>query len=235
MKLINFIENNINLLSDIELDNKYIISIVGDARKGKSTFLNLIINYLTNENKEYFKMDDGLSHCTLGIDYYQYGEYLFLDCQGLNYQNSSNDPKLLLLIYSISNIIIYNDKNVINNNVFTTLQPMAMFLNTFKSSINNSIILYFRVSDYDLDGNPKSLLDNILIEQNDQFNNVRESIKKLFSSIEINTTDIIDRTDKIHFKNRDFNKILELNGFNSIIKEIFQIVKNQTKKNLNLK
>jgi ABC-type thiamine transport system ATPase subunit len=69
MKLINFVENNINILSDIDLDNKYIISIVGDARKGKSTFLNLIINYLTKENKEYFKMDDGLSHCTLGIDY----------------------------------------------------------------------------------------------------------------------------------------------------------------------
>jgi hypothetical protein len=235
MKLINFVENNINILSDIDLDNKYIISIVGDARKGKSTFLNLIINYLTRENKEYFKMDDGLSHCTLGIDYYIHNEYLFLDCQGLNFLDSSNDPKLLLLIYSISNIIIYNDKNVINNNVFTTLQPMAMFLNTFKSSINNSIILYFRVSDYDLDGNPKSLLDNILIEQDDQFNNVRESIKKLFSSIEINITEPIDKKDRINFKNRDFSKILEIDGFGNIISEIYNIVNNQTRKNLNLK
>lgn len=232
MKLIEFVDNNLNLSSKLDIKNKYIISIVGDARKGKSTFLNLIINYLTKENKEYFKIDDGLSHCTLGVDYYEIDDYLFLDCQGLNYQDSSNDPKLLLFIYSISNIIIYNDKNVINNNVFTTLQPMAMFLNTFKNF--NASILYFRISDYELEGNPYKLLDNILINQKDQFDNVRESIKKLFSSIEINITEPLDRSEKSLFKKRDFNKILEITNFNNIIKEIYSLINSQTKKKIDI-
>ena len=232
MKLIEFVENNLKLVNDIKIENKYVISIVGDARKGKSTFLNLIINNLSKENKEYFKMDDGLSHCTLGIDYYQMDDYLFLDCQGLNYQDSSNDPKLLLFIYSISNIIIYNDKNVINNNVFTTLQPMAMFLNTFKNY--NASILYFRISDYELEGNPNKLLDNILVNQKDQFDNVRESIKKLFSSIEINITEPLDRTEKVLLKKRDFTKLLEINNFDKIIREIYSLINSQSKKNIDI-
>ena len=66
------IENNLLVLTDlIEINNSIVISIVGDARKGKSTFLNLMINYITKEDKKYFNTSSDIKHCTIGIDYLQ--------------------------------------------------------------------------------------------------------------------------------------------------------------------
>jgi hypothetical protein len=109
---------------------------------------------------------------------------------------------------------------------------MAMFLNTFKNY--NASILYFRISDYELEGNPNKLLDNILVNQKDQFDNVRESIKKLFSSIEINITEPLDRTEKVLLKKRDFTKLLEINNFDKIIREIYSLINSQSKKNIDI-
>ena len=56
-KLISLNESNELVLDNIkEIRDSYVISIIGDARKGKSTFLNCMINYLTRKNKEYFKV-----------------------------------------------------------------------------------------------------------------------------------------------------------------------------------
>jgi len=72
---------------------------------------------------------------------------------------------------------------------------MAMFINIF-NSIDDKPILYFRIADYELDGDPVELLNNLFEKRNDQFDNVRESIQKLFTIITIYTTDTIKKTEK---------------------------------------
>jgi hypothetical protein len=235
LKLITLNDNILELNNLKNINNSYVITICGDARKGKSTFLNLIINYLTKENKEYFKISSSITHCTIGIDYYTLElnnkKYIFIDCQGLNFENSSNDVKLLLFLYTISNIFIYNDKNIINNNIFSTLQPMAMFINIF-NSIDNKPILYFRIADYELDGDPVVLLNNLFEKRNDQYDNVRESIQKLFTIITIYTTDPITTVEKIYIKDKNYN--LLINNFLVIIDNLFELIHNQICKNINL-
>lgn len=237
------IDNNMLILNDlINIDDSYVISIVGDARKGKSTFLNLMINYLTKQNNKYFNTSSTINHCTLGIDYLQLTfenkNYIFIDCQGLNYENATNDYKFLLLIYSMSNIIIYNDKNMINNNIFSTLQPMALFLNMFNTIDNkDKPILYFRIADYELDGNINDLITNLFLSQNDHYDNVRESIKLLFNKIEINATDVIYKNDKKLLDECKYNAFLSNTNtciFSFVIKDIYDKLLTLPKKNLNL-
>jgi hypothetical protein len=255
LKLINIVDNKLVLNGTKTIENSYVISILGDARKGKSTLLNLIINHMKNSEDVHFKMSSSIEHCTRGIDYVllknvknvKNENYIFIDCQGLNYENSSNDSKLLLFIYSISNIFIYNDSKILNNNVFTTLQPMALFLNSFLDKSTDTI-LYFRINDYDLDEEPKELLKktfNPLGLENDQHSNVRSSITKLFKNILINVTESLSKNEKNLLKNNKLVEFLEFNSvlnneegskntFQNIIVEIFDLVKTTNKKNIDL-
>ena len=236
------IENNLLVLNDlIEINNSIVISIVGDARKGKSTFLNLMINYITKEDKKYFNTSSDIKHCTIGIDYLQLLindiNYIFIDCQGLNYENASHDFKYLLFLYSISNIFIYNDKNIINNNIFSTLQPMAIFINMFdKFDSINKPILYFRIADYELTGDIEELKNNLFVLQNDQFDNVRESCRLLFSDIQIKITETITKNDKKLLNNNKYTTFLndEDNNFINVIKDIYSNLEILPKKNINL-
>ncbi len=237
-KLLNIQDNKLVLNDLININDAYVISIVGDARKGKSTFLNIMINFLTNENKKYFNTSSDIYHCTVGIDYIELFlndiNYIFIDCQGLNYENASHDYQYLLFLYSISNIFIYNDKNIINNNIFSTLQPMALFLNMINN--NNKPILFFRIADYDLTGNCNELLDNLFLLRNDQYDNLRESIRLLFSEIKINTTEVMTKNEKKMINENKYDDMLLVeNNFIIVIEEIYNLLKSQSKKNINLK
>jgi hypothetical protein len=103
-KLLSLNNNCLNLENLLNITNSYVITICGDARKGKSTFLNIIINFLTQHNEEYFNVSSSIKHCTLGVDYVELKtkniKYIFIDCQGLNFENSSYDCKLLLFLYT---------------------------------------------------------------------------------------------------------------------------------------
>lgn len=218
------------------ITNTKIISIIGDARKGKSTFLNCIINFLTNENIEYFKVQSSLEHCTIGMDYLELeineNKLLFIDCQGLNYEKSSDDSKYLLFLYAISNVIIFNEMNIINNNIFTTLQPMALFMNHFEKINNKSCILFIRIADYDLDEDCNKLKEKLFTKQEDQYDNTRESVKKLFNStdnIHILHTLSLDRGEKKLLKENNYMSILEKtennfrNSLEIIIRKLFEL------------
>jgi hypothetical protein len=222
----------------LNITNSYVITICGDARKGKSTFLNIIINFLTQHNEEYFNVSSSIKHCTLGVDYVELKtkniKYIFIDCQGLNFENSSYDCKLLLFLYTISNIFIYNDKNIINNNMFSTLQPMAMFINIF-TSMETKPILYFRIADYDLDGEPQELIENLFIPQNDQYDNVRISINKLFDSIFIIATEPFTKQNKKNIKEKKYNLFLQENKYlEPMFINLFALLEEQPVKNINL-
>jgi len=236
-KLLNIQDNKLVLNDLININDAYVISIVGDSRKGKSTFLNIMLNFLTNKNNKYFNTSSDIYHCTIGIDYVQLFisdvNYIFIDCQGLNYENASHDYQYLLFLYSISNIFIYNDKNIINNNIFSTLQPMALFLNMINNT--NKPILFFRIADYDLTGKCTELLDNLFLLRNDQYDNLRESIRLLFSEIKINTTEVMTKNEKKMINENKYDDMLLVeNNFIIVIEEIYNLLKSQIKKNINL-
>ena len=108
-QLILFNDNKLILSSELELDKTKIITVIGRARLGKSSLLNLIYTYLTGTEQETFKSSSSVKHVTQGIHYYYYDKLnlLILDSQGLDYSDSSNDHKILLFCYSISDMIIY--------------------------------------------------------------------------------------------------------------------------------
>ena len=239
-KLISLNESNELVLDNIkEIRDSYVISIIGDARKGKSTFLNCMINYLTRKNKEYFKVESTLKHCTIGMDYLSIEvedkKYLFVDCQGLNYENSSNDYKYLLFLYSISNVIIYNEMGIVNNGIFATLQSMPMFVKNF-DGFTKDCSLYIRVADYDYEEDVELLKDILFSDEEDQFDNVRKSIKKLFNEeIYITETCSLDRKEKELLRKNMYNSILDIEtiGFKNSIERIYDILED-TKELINV-
>ena len=112
--LIDIEDNKLIINSKITTSNELydtkikVVSIIGRARGGKSTFLNCLLTYLEGENQNIFHMAKGDKHCTNGIDMYYLKErnIVMLDFQGIWVRNSANDSKLLLLAYLSSDVII---------------------------------------------------------------------------------------------------------------------------------
>jgi len=227
--LISIINNNL-VLKDIinNDDNVKIVSILGSARKGKSTLLNTIISKYTNYNNNVFATSSGLSHCTHGIDFVYIPDMhiVFCDIQGLNSENSSNDPKLLLITYLMSDIIIYTEKEMLNKTTLQSLSPLSSFLTYLnQEDINKRNVkpsMVFRISDFFLDGTPQENLNQLLTEYEDQSKNIVINMKNLFTDIRAFKTDLLTRKDLELLKKSNFYGLLENegNGFDNFINEI---------------
>lgn len=209
-QLILFNDNKLILSSELELEKTKIITVIGRARLGKSSLLNLIYTYLTGTEQETFKSSSSVKHVTQGIHYYYYDKLnlLILDSQGLDYSDSSNDHKILLFCYSISDMIIYNDKNIFNNSSLNCLCQLSSFVNRIEN-INTKPILVIRIADYDLDDSIDDVIKITLEHQNDQYDNIRNAMSTLFSTIIGLQTNHLDKTDMINMKNHRYLNILK--------------------------
>jgi hypothetical protein len=182
------------------LQNTKVISILGKARMGKSTFLNTLISRITGQNSVVFKTTDTLEHCTRGIDYYYIESHnlLLLDSQGIGHQDSSHDPALLLLVYLISDIIIFNERMMLQNEALKLLEPVCAFMTYI--DLDESVSkphLFFRISDGDMIKSEQENLELVLRHYEDQYESIRESIRNLFNSdIQLLKTDSLDRKCK---------------------------------------
>lgn len=209
-QLILFNDNKLVLSSNLELEKTKIITVIGRARLGKSSLLNLIYTYLTGTEQETFKSSSSVKHVTQGIHYYYYDKLnlLILDSQGLDYSDSSNDHKILLFCYSISDMIIYNDKNIFNNSSLNCLCQLSSFVNRIEN-INTKPILVIRIADYDLDDMIDDVIRITLEHQNDQYDNIRNAMSTLFSTIIGLQTNHLDKTDITNMKNHMYLDILK--------------------------
>jgi hypothetical protein len=235
-KFINIDKGIIELLSNIKLptNNKpiSILSILGPARRGKSTLINCIISTLLNTNYNSFKTSDTDEHCTYGIDYTvietEDKNILFLDVQGMGLHDSSNDCKILLYIYLISDLIIFNERNIIDNRTLDNLLPLTSFITYINESIlieqNKHPKIIFRISDQDLKMDPQENLNKVLEFKNDQYQNVRESIKKLFSELVAIKTETLEKSEKSLLENKNYNSFLLIkqNNFKNVCDYIIQ-------------
>jgi len=236
-KLINFNENQLIKINNIDVPKKdiIIISFLGPARIGKSTLLNCFLSFILNENIQSFKCSSSSkSHCTSGVDMVYLESdtktIILLDVQGLDFQDSSNDCKLMLFVYMISNIIIYNERGFLTNKVLSSLQSLTCLL-TFidKNNDFNKPELIFRTSDIDDESDFDSIenLNDLLSDtKHDQYTNTRKSIKKLFSNIKSFHTFTLDRDVKriIDKENNYFKFLDQENNFKDFCSKIFNII-----------
>ena len=227
------------ILNDINIKTTkktFIISMLGCARVGKSTFINGLISYIFNDNKYIAFTSSKSEHCTKGIDYIIFDfkdiKLIILDCQGLNYEDSKNDDKLLSFVYSISNIIIYHDVNIINNQTLNTLTSLCLVSNCIQE--NNKInkpILYFRMRDYNLDSDVNEILERTFENRNDQYDNVRKAIKKLFPDIKAFFTEPMGKREQHTINNKEYSILyddIDEYNFKFCFDEILSNINNNT-------
>lgn len=205
-----------------------VISILGKARMGKSTFMNCLVSTLCDKNAYIFPTQESTEHCTIGIDAYILADrgILLLDCQGVEYDDSSQDSKLLLLTYLLSDLIIFNERNMLSNSTLNSFQPMVAFLQYLQLEQIRKPRLFFRISDVDLELDPTQNLKNVLAEKHDQFQNIRDSVNQLFLDPVAVKTASLDRTEKNLLKCHKYNEVLanEENGFAAAISAVMEQV-----------
>jgi len=216
------------------LESVKVLSILGKARMGKSTFLNTIISKLTNTNTKVFNCQTGIGHCTIGIDYCFLPDHnlLLLDSQGLANGDAQHDPALLLFIYLISDVIIFNDSKILQNEALKLIEPICAFM-TYIEDITNYVKphLIFRLSDCELVKDTQENLDQVLAPHDDQYQSIRHSVVELFQDpISLVKTAPLDRNEKVLMESSKYIELLESdeNLFNSSINTVLDILKTTT-------
>ena len=224
--LVTINNGKLTTINSIKSDNKVkIISVVGKARTGKSTLMNLLISKWFGINKTIFKMSDSGEHCTNGVDYYYIEKHniILLDFQGIYLGDSSQDSKLLLLAYLLSDVIIFNENKMLSNNTLGQFEPMLSFIQYIDTKhLKCNPKLIFRIADVNLDIEPTTNMHQMLSRQDDQFQSIRECIDELFDEPFAINTKNLDRSEFKLLKKEDFMGILdeEENGFNKSITKI---------------
>jgi hypothetical protein len=226
-KFININQAKLNLLdeiSDLNLKKELVVvSFLGKARIGKSTLMNCFVSHLSNSNLKIFNTSNSVKeHCTSGIDFLsietETKTILLLDIQGLDFKDSKDDCKLMLFVFMISNIIIYNEKGILTNSVLSSFQALTSLVTHIKDNqikpnlIFRSIDVDSELEDYDPTEN---LTDMLSEDRTDQYTNVRKSITKLFATINSKPTYSIEKREKQLLNSNDFVNFMnnEENGF----------------------
>ena len=204
-----------------------VVSIIGKARTGKSTFLNCLLTYWKSDSQNIFTMSDTGTHCTNGIDIYNIEDrgIILLDFQGIYLGDSSNDPKLLLLAYLVSDIIIFNEVKMLSNITLQQFEPMLSFINYLKGKNDLKDFnpkLVFRISDMNLEIDPTSNMQNMLHDEDDQFQAIRECIIDLFDTPYAVCTKNLDRGEFKLLRENNFRGLLD-NPENGFIEAITNI------------
>jgi len=224
-----------------KLGDVKVVSILGKARMGKSSFLNCIASYLAKDNKKIFSSMGGGEHITKGIDFYHIPEQniLLLDSQGLAHYDAQHDPILLLFVYLVSDVIIFNERMMLQNEALKLLEPVCAFLNFVDVDEISKPNLFFRISDCDLTpADAEKNLNKIMAEYPDQYQSIRASITHLFQDpLRIVPTTSLDKAPKAFIDAGTFKPLLsdEENGFKPAIEAILATVMSPAKqKNRNI-
>lgn len=256
-KLVQIDVNDQLIIKSTELLNSYnpciVISMIGTARVGKSTFINAFLSYLLNDNTPIVKTTSSSTHCTLGIDLIKCTcsthtdnfDLIILDCQGLMYEDSKSDDKLLAIIYLLSGIVVYHDVGIINNQTLNTLTPLCLVMDYIKNiELEKKPILFFRMRDYNLDSNPTDIINATFTKRDDQYDKVRGAIQHLFPQINTICTEPIGKKDLNLLKNNEYLKVIDDSGFSNsfeiLIANIMDLIvqpnkSNESSNNINAK
>lgn len=214
---------------NLDLSSVKVLSILGKARLGKSTFLNTIVSKLTQSNAKVFNCKTGTDHCTYGIDYCFLPEQnlLLLDSQGLANGDASHDPALLLFLYLVSDVLIFNDSKILQNEALKLIEPVCAFMTYIDSDSHIKPHLMFRISDGKLVQDTNKNLAMIMAPHKDQYQSIRESIVELFQpNIGLVKTETLDRREETMLDNNEYLDLLQVkeNGFDKTIVSILDLL-----------
>ena len=220
---IKIVNNKLTVVGSIPKGNPRVVSILGKARMGKSTFLNTIVSHMTNKSEAPFKAMDCDDHCTRGIDaFHMPDQNLFLlDSQGLDYEDASHDPHLLLFLYIVSDLIIFNDTRRLENGALKLMESVCTFTNYLDIDTVVKPKLYFRIFDSDVK-DPQKNLDKVLGSYQDQYQSIRKSIKHLFDKdLRLLTTEPLGSPAKMMLEHNMYTQLLaEPFGFKEAVESI---------------
>lgn len=234
---VKILDNKLAIVKEIEglSPDTRVISILGKARMGKSTFLNVLItNMQAAENETIFTTQDSDEHCTRGIDAFYMPEknILLLDSQGLAYEDSSHDPQLLLFLYHVSDVVIFNENRRLENGALKLLEPICTFTNYIDMDEVVKPHLFFRIADSDVK-EPEKNLEKVLGTYADQYQSIRDSIRHLFhTDIRILPTAPLDKRVRALLNAHEYKEVLSADdlGFQEACQAIEQTVGKAEKK-----
>jgi hypothetical protein len=222
--------HDLKLMTDMkfsELASTRVVSILGKARMGKSSFLNCLAYQLTKENKMIFTTKGTFEHVTKGVDFYHLPQHnlILLDSQGLDHEDSSHDPILLLFVYLISDIIIFNGTQQLQNDTLKLLEPICAFMHSVDLDDIVKPHLFFRIANAFpvVIDDPHKSLDTINVSYNDQYQSIRDSIKLLFQDdIDIVATEHLGKSSTAYIDEGTYKPLLDNkeNGFAEAIEKI---------------
>jgi len=204
--LITINDEKIDLLYKIELpiNNKPIsvISILGSPKSGKSTLANCIattiLNNQTNFNLFNTKTEENLNY---GIEYVlietKDRNILILDVVEKKDRDLLNTCKILLFIYLVSDVILYNEKNADNlnrntQNYFSILKK----INLSKKDENSLSTLIFNIN-----GNENDM---------EMYEEISFNLNNLFRKIDVNNIEIMDENNINLLNNNKYKEFLSV-------------------------
>lgn len=237
-QLIKFVENKAEICEDaipiLEAINErkfHVVSIIGKARLGKSSLLNIIISGWLKQNETIFDTSSSNAHCTTGIFGYIANDIIYLDCEGIEHMDSSNDIKILLIPYCLSDVIVFND-NILSNSTLKSLEPLVTFSKYINVADVGKPSLIFRIRDYDLDALVTECLTDMLKKRNDQFDTIRDTFDLLFADVSALHTEILDKKERNYMKTHEYLSILNNadNGFKVLYDKITSVLHSSDKK-----
>lgn len=195
---------NPNIHGDIPTQKnvKSVISCIGTSRDGKSTFLNLMADYIhkkenvQNPPQDPFHSKQSDDAVTNGIDYFYAGNYLLLDCQGMQLEDAKYDHYLAVISYLMSDVLIFTVRQRLDLQVLNNLLSLFCFLSEIPegSRKKTKSQLIIRIKDFqnvkDLKNDDKyleKLVNKWLEKSNDQHDQIKEAIKQTFIIIPVAT------------------------------------------------
>ena len=204
--LITIKDDKIDLLYKIELpiNNKPIsvLSILGAPKSGKSTMANciatFILNNQTNFNLFNTKTEDNLNY---GIEYVlietKDRNIIILDYIEKTDRDLLSTCKILLFIYLVSDVILYNEKNADNltrntQNYFSILKK----INLNKKDENSLSTLIFNIY-----GNENDM---------EMYEEISYNLNNLFRKIDVNNIEIMDENNIYLLNNNKYIEFLSI-------------------------
>jgi hypothetical protein len=170
-----------------------VLSIIGRARGGKSTFLNALAR------RTVFEMSDNEDACTKGVDVAVFTpdelgldlgaaaattRVLLMDCRWLGYyeESATVEPALLKAVYSLSDLVVFNQSEVLSNDILQALQPLALL----QTSGDVRPHLMVRLKDVRVTmADPQKSMDEFLRKRNDQYDSLRGALAAMFASCSV--------------------------------------------------
>lgn len=239
----NKIDININLIKEfLKKCNKpcKVVTIIGNARCGKSAFLNCLTTYFNRKTTKtdlapFTSQSSKQSNCkdvTVGANGFYMDAYktLFIDMQGINGIYSDADPLVMLFCYLISDLLIINTDKQLNTASLTALQPISAKLQAMQNvSQFHKPRLVFRVFDcldnYD-DIVAQQNYDIMMEERNDSVKGVRQAIKELFiiDKLKIVWTERPNKTDLEEVDKGNISKFITNFEFDSACEKLYNYI-----------